>query len=255
MSATQVSSRPDGSPRSWEARLLDARRSGDPGERAALIEECVPLAQAFAWRFRRSSEARDDLVQVACVGLVKAVDRFDPERGVKFSSYAVPTILGELRRHLRDKTWRLRVPRKLQNLILALGPVTEALSAELQRSPTVAELATRMLVSPEEILDAREAADSQWRHSLDQPAHEDGSETLATTLGGEDRELTRAEHAVVLDGWLAELPQREREILRLRFEEDLTQCEIAQRMGVSQMHVSRLLRRSLETLGVMAGRS
>jgi RNA polymerase sigma-B factor len=255
VSSTQVSSRLAGSPRSWEARLLDARRTRDPAERAALIEEFMPLAQALAWRFHRSNDAHADLVQVACVGLVKAVDRFDPERGVKFSSFAVPTILGELQRHLRDRTWRLHMPRKLQNLILALGPVTEALSAELQRAPTVAELATCMLVGPDQILDARQAADSQWKHSLDQPAHEGGSEPLAETLGGDDRELTRAEHAVVLEGWLAELPQREREILRLRFEQDLTQHEIAQRIGISQMHVSRLLRRSLEALGVMAGRS
>ena len=214
----------------------------------------MPLAHALAWRFRRSNDAHDDLVQVACVGLVRAVDRFDPERGLKFSSFAVPTILGELRRHLRDGTWRLHVPRKVQDLILALGPVTDALSAELQRSPTIAELATCMVVSAEEIVEARQAADSQWDRSLDEPAHRDGGVALAETLGGEDRGLTRAEHAVVLEGWLAALPQREREILRLRFEEDLTHREIAERLGISQMHESRLLRRSLERLHVLAGR-
>jgi RNA polymerase sigma-B factor len=243
----------NGSRRSWEARLVDARRSGDPGERAALIEEFMPLASRLAWRYERSSDAHDDLVQVACVGLVKAVDRFDPERGARFSSFAVPTVLGELRRHLRDKTWRLHVPRALQTLTVALGPATEALSSDLQRAPTVAELAQHMLVSPEAILDAKQAADTQFGRSLDEPAFSDGNDPLVETLGGEDQDLTRAEHALALNGWLAELPQRQREILRLRFDEDLTQREIAERVGISQMHVSRLLRRSLERLHVMAG--
>jgi len=238
----------------WEARLVDARRSGDPGARDALIEEFMPLAGRLASRFRRSNDAREDLVQVACLGLVKAVDRFDPERGAKFASFAVPTILGELRRHLRDRTWRLRVPRKLQNLILALGPVTEALSGELHRAPTVAELAKAMLVSPEEILEARQAADTLLARSLDEPAYGEGNEPLVETLGGVDREMGRAEDGIVLDGWLAELPQRQREIMRLRFNEDLSQREIAERSGISQMHVSRLLRRSLEDLGVMSRR-
>ena len=240
--------------RGWEARLVDARRSGDPSERAALIEEFMPLASRLAWRFHRSNDAREDLVQVAYMGLVKAVDRFDPGRGARFSSFAVPTILGELRRHLRDRTWRLHIPRKLQNLILALGPVTEALSAELRRSPTVAELALSMHVSAEDILDAREASDSQFSRSLDEPAQRDGNGVLAETLGSEDPELARTDHVVVLHGWLAELPPRQREILRLRFEEDLTQREIAERAGISQMHVSRLLRRSLERLRVVACR-
>ena len=236
-----------------ELRLASAKRSGDPRERAALIEEFMPLATSIAWRFRTSRASHDDLVQVACMGLVKAFDRFDPERGLRFSSFAVPTIQGELRRYLRDRTWRLHIPRALQELMVALGPVTEALSGELQRSPTVDELAKRMGVSPEAILDARQAGYSQFGHSLDEPAHQDGRESLAETLGGEDRELARAERGIVLEGWLAELPEREREILRPRFEEDLTQREIAERFGISQMHVSRLLRRSLERLQALAG--
>ena len=208
----------------------------------------MPLARSIAWRFRTSRASHEDLVQVACLGLVKAVDRFDPERGLRFSSFAVPTIQGELRRYLRDRTWRLHVPRSLQELIVALGPVTEALSSELQRSPTVGELAKRMRVSPEEILDARHAAKSQFDHSLDAPAHDGSRESLAESLGGEDRELARADRGIVLERWLAELPDREREILRLRFEEDLTQSEIAGRFGISQMHVSRLLRRSIKSL-------
>jgi RNA polymerase sigma-B factor len=225
---------------------------GIPRERAALIEELMPLATSLAWRFRSSRASHDDLVQVACLGLVKAFDRFDPERGLRFSSFAVPTIQGELLRYLRDRTWRLRIPRALQELMVALGPVTESMSAELRRSPTVDELAKRMGVSPEAILDARQAGCSQFGHSLDEPAHQDGDESLAERIGGEDRELARAERGVMLKAWLAELPEREREILHARFEEDLTQQEIADRLGISQMHVSRLLRRSLEGLRVMA---
>jgi RNA polymerase sigma-B factor len=245
-------SRSDRNRRCWELRLADARRSGDPRERAALIEEYLPLARSLAWRLRTSRASPDDLVQVACLGLVKAVDRFDPERGQRFSSFAVPTITGELRRYLRDRTWRLHIPRSLQDLIVALGPVTEALSGELQRSPTVDELAKRMRVSPEAILDARQARNSQFDHSLDEPTHQDERESLAETLGREDRELARADRVIVLEGWLAELPEREREILRLRFEQDLTQSEIGEQFGISQMHVSRLLTRSLERLQAMA---
>ena len=227
---------------------MSTRTSSDPRERDALIEEFVPLARSLAWRFRTSRAPQEDLVQVACVGLVKAVDRFDPERGAKFISFAVPTIQGELRRYLRDRTWRLHVPRRIQELVVALGPVTEALSGELQRSPTVVELADRMGVNPEAILDARHAAASQLDRSLDVPAHEGARESLGESLGSEDRDMVRVDRGVVLERWLGELHHREREILRLRFEEDLTQREIAGRFGISQMHVSRLLRRAITRL-------
>ena len=240
--------------RSRELRVARARRSGDPSERGAVIEEFMPLAISLARSFRTSKDSRDDLVQVACLGLVKAFDRFDPERGLMFSSFAVPTILGELRRHLRDRTWRLHVPRDVQDLSVALGPVAEALSGELGRSPTVDELSRHMRVSPEAVRDARQAADSQVGHSLDEPAYADARESLAETLGGEDRELARAERVVVLESWLATLPERQREVLRLRFEEDLTQREVGERLGISQMQVSRLMGRSLEHLQAMAAR-
>jgi RNA polymerase sigma-B factor len=238
--------------RSRELRVAHARRSGDPSERAALIEEFMPLARSLARRIRTSNESRDDLVQVACVGLVKAFDRFDPERGTMFSSFAVPTIMGELRRHLRDRTWRLHVPRDLRDLSVALAPVAAALSDELRRSPTDDELARRLRVSPDAIRDARQAADSQLDHSLDEPAHADARASLAETLGREDRELDRTERVMVLESWLAALPAREREILRLRFEEELSQREIGERLGMSQVQVSRLVRTSLDHLHGMA---
>lgn len=240
-----------GSP-SWELRLARARESGDARARTDLIEEFMPMATRLAWRYRKSKDSQDDLAQVACVGLVKAVDRFDPERGMQFASFAVPTILGELRRHLRDTSWRLHIPRKLQDQILALAKVGEELSGELGRSPTVEELAARMHVSPEVVLDARQAMDSQRDRSLDEPAHWGSRDSLADTLGGEDGELRRAEEVMVLEHWLAVLPARAQEILRLRFHEELSQREIADRMRISQMHVSRILRRSLERLQVLA---
>jgi RNA polymerase sigma-B factor len=237
---------------SRELRVAHARRSGDPTERAAVIEEFMPLARSLARGFRTTKDSRDDMVQVACLGLVKAFDRFDPERGLMFSTFAVPTILGELRRHLRDRTWRLHVPRDVQELSVALGQATEALSGDLGRSPTIDELARRMHVSPEAIWEARQAAEAQFGHSLDEPAHAHARESLAETLGGEDRELARTERVIVLESWLAALPELQREVLRLRFEEDLTQREVGERLGISHMQVSRLIRRSLVHLQAMA---
>jgi len=237
--------------RNRELRVAHARRSGNPTERASVIEEFVPLAISLAQGFRTNKDSRDDLVQVACVGLVKAFDRFDPERGLMFSTFAVPTILGELRRHVRDRTWRLHVPRDVRELSVALVRVVEELSGELGRSPTVDELARRVGVSPEAILEARQAAETQLACSLDEPAYAGTDESLADTLGGEDRELARAERVVVLERWMAALPARQREVLRLRFEEDLTQREIGERLKLSQVHVSRLVRTSLEHLRAM----
>jgi RNA polymerase sigma-B factor len=237
---------------SRELRVAHARRSGDRSERAAVIEEFMPLARSLARGFRTNKDSRDDLGQVACLGLVKAFDRFDPERGLMFSTFAVPTILGELRRHLRDRTWRLHVPRDVQELSVALGPAAEALSGELRRSPTIDELARRLHVIPEAIWEARQAADAQFGHSLDEPAHADASKSLAETLGAEDRELARTERVIVLESWLEALPELQREILRLRFEEDLTQREVGARLGISQMQVSRLIRRALEHLQAIA---
>jgi RNA polymerase sigma-B factor len=235
-----------------ELRVARARRSGDPSERAALIEEFMPLARALARRFPTSEDSREDLVQVACLGLVKAFDRCDPERGTIFSSFAMPTIMGESRRHLRDRTWRLHVPRDVQELSVALAPAVEALSGELGRSPSDDGLASRLRVSPDALREARQAADTQLGHSLDEPAHAGAHGSLAETLGREDRGLDRTERVMVLESWLAALPEREREILGLRVGEDRIQREIGERLGISQVQVSRLVRTSLDHLHGMA---
>ena len=237
---------------SRELRVAYARRSPNPSEGAALIEEYLPLARSLARGFRTNRDSHDDLVQVACVGLVKGFDRFDPERGLLFSTFEVPTILGELRRHVRGRTWRVHLPSGVPELSVALGPVAEAPAGELGRSPTVDELAGRMRVNSEAIWEARQAADTH--HSLDEPADADAREPLSETPGGEDRELCRAERVAVLQTWLAELPERQREILRLRFDEDPTQREIGERLGISQVQVLRLVHRSLRHLQAMAAR-
>jgi RNA polymerase sigma-B factor len=232
-----------------ELRLARFHRSRASNERDALIERYLPLARSLAARYRHTSEPFDDLLQVASIGLLKAIERYDPERGTAFSSFAVPTILGELRRHLRDHTWSIHVPRDLQELGQRLAPTTEALSLELARPPTVGEIAERLGATPEEVLDAREAVAAHTPVSLDEPVKgNEDSASLADLLGSEDEALSTAEDALLLDHYLGHLPARSREVLRLRFQEDLKQREIGAILGVSQMHVSRLIRQSLEQL-------
>jgi RNA polymerase sigma-B factor len=232
-----------------ELRLARFHRSRDAAERDALVERYLPLARSLAARYRHTSEPFDDLLQVASIGLLKAIERYDPDRGTAFSSFAVPTILGELRRHLRDHTWSVHVPRDLQELGQRLAPATEELALEQGRPPTVAEVAARLGVSEEEVLDAREAVAAHSPASLDEPVRGDEtSATLADLLGVEDGEIGAAEDALLLDHYLAHLPARSREVLRLRFKEDLKQREIGAILGVSQMHISRLIRQSLEQL-------
>jgi RNA polymerase sigma-B factor len=225
-------------------------RDGDDHARAALIERYMPLARSLALRYRRASEPLDDLVQVASVGLVKAVDRWDPERGLAFCSYAVPTILGELRRYFRDATWDVRPARDLQELCLAVEEAREALWGDLGRSPTVADLARRLDRTEEEIVEALQATEGRSVRSLDAPVHEeDGdSATAGDLLGADDVEFERVEAGVTIERMTEILDARAREILRLRFQSDMLQSEIAERVGCSQMHVSRIIRASLERL-------
>jgi RNA polymerase sigma-B factor len=222
----------------------------DPALRDELITIHLGLAEYLARRFANRGEPLDDLIQVASVGLLKAVDRFDPDRGLEFSTYATPTIVGELKRHFRDKGWAVRVPRRVQELHLRLAKVVNTLGQELGRSPTIEEIAQHAEVTEEEVLEAIEAGHAYRFASLDAPSGggEEDSGTLASQLGDEDPALEDLEHRVALSPLLSTLPPRERTILHLRFFEGMTQSEIASRLGISQMHVSRLLARSLSQL-------
>ncbi len=228
-------------------------RHRDPTLRARLVEGHLGLAEYLARRFSNRGEPLDDLVQVASLGLLKAIDRFEPARGVEFSTYATHTIVGELKRHFRDKGWAVRAPRRMQELYLRLGKVVSTLSQELGRSPTIPELATEAQVSEEEVLEALEAGQAYRFASLDATSSgEDDGDTLSSQLGEEDPQLLDAEHRAALSPLMKRLPPREQAILHLRFFEGMTQSEIAARLGISQMHVSRLLARSLSQLRAAA---
>ena len=223
------------------------RYASDPSPelREEVIRRFMPLARSLAMRYRRQTESLDDLVQVAGLGLVKAVDGFDPARGKPFAAYAVPTILGELRRHFRDHVWTVRLPRGLQELSMKIDSATTDLTEELGRLPTPTELSEHLAVSVEDVLEAIEATYARRTLSLDAPRRSDGDdpgpaiETLPASESGYDR--VEADLAAVS----ADLDTREWEVLRMRFNEELTQSEIAKRLGVSQMQISRVSRRAL----------
>jgi len=228
---------------------------GDLAARRQLIERYLPLARSLARRYDGRGESFDDLVQVASLGLVKAIDRFDAERGLSFSSYAVPTMLGELRRYFRDTSWSLHVPRAMQERVLKVNGALERLSGELGRSPSPQQVADELGLPVEEVLEAIEANTAYATSSLDTPMRsaDDGSQTIAETIGATDDRFELIEGCASISQALKTLPERERLILQLRFVEDLTQSEIAQRIGVSQMHVSRLIRQALERVRAAAG--
>jgi RNA polymerase sigma-B factor len=250
MSALALSERHD------EERLFERyHRTGDPTARDELIRRCLPLARSLAGRYARAGESLEDLVQVANVGLIKAVDRFDPTRGIAFSSFAVPSILGELKRHFRDHGWAARVPRPLQERVLKVNTCSERLSSRLGRSPKPREVAAETGMSLDEVLEAIEAGTAFDSMSLDAPVsrgEEDDGATYADSVGTVDERLELVEYRSVVAATIRALPTREREVLVLRFAEDMTQSEIASRVGISQMHVSRLIRRSLERLQAVA---
>ncbi|MFF2026059.1 SigB/SigF/SigG family RNA polymerase sigma factor [Streptomyces sp. NPDC058171] len=226
---------PDGSPEYAELRNQ-------------LVRMHLPLVEHLARRFRNRGEPLDDLTQVATIGLIKSVDRFDPERGVEFSTYATPTVVGEIKRHFRDKGWAVRVPRRLQELRLALTTATAELSQQHGRSPTVHELAQKLAISEEEVLEGLESANAYSTLSLDVPDTDDESPAVADTLGAEDEALEGVEYRESLKPLLEDLPPREKRILLLRFFGNMTQSQIAARVGVSQMQVSRLLTKTLADL-------
>jgi RNA polymerase sigma-B factor len=239
-----------------EKRLWELAGQGDAAAREQLVQRYIRLAHKLARRYARSSEPLEDLEQVACLGLVRAIDRFDPSRGTTFSTFAVPTILGELRRHFRDRTWAVRVPRELRDLAAAVEHTAEGLAAELGRSPSLAEVADAVGQSVEHVVAAREAALAYRCDSIDRPLRIDeagGGATLADMLGEPDDELSRVEAGVMLDQLATvTLSERDRVVLRLRFEHDLLQREIADRIGVSQMQVSRILRDAMDRLQAAA---
>ena len=229
-------------------RLAERR---DPADREILVERFLPLARSLAARYARADEPFDDIFQVACMGLVKAIDRFDLARDRAFSSFAVPTITGEIKRYYRDKTWAVRVPRDLQDLALAVDRAARDLEGRLSRKPAVAELAAALAVDGEDVLAALHAGHSRFAASLDAPPHgEDDhrSSTLADAVATHDDGFARAEQRATLQQAMAILTPRERRILRLRFEHDLTQEQIGRHVGLSQMQVSRILRQSITSL-------
>jgi RNA polymerase sigma-B factor len=222
-----------------------------PELRDELIDSHLGLSHFLARRYRDRGEPLDDLVQVASVGLVKAVDRFDPSLGFEFSTFATRYILGEIKRHFRDRTWSVRPPRRLQDLHLRLDGAVAELTQELRRSPTIPEIATRIGASEEDILEAMEAAGGYRSLSLDAPTDGDGP-IPSSRLGRDDAGLDQSEDRVGLASLLSRLPERQRDIVRLRFFGGLTQSEIGARLGISQVHVSRLLERSLAQLRELA---
>jgi RNA polymerase sigma-B factor len=221
---------------------------GDVEAREQLIEQHLPLVRSLARRYANRGEQLEDLVQVGSIGLIKAIDRFDVERGVELTTYATPNIIGEIKRHFRDKGWSVRVPRGLQELNVRLSQILEQLTVELERSPTIPELAESAGVSEEEVLEALESGQAYTAVSLSAPSGqgEDGELDPLETLGEVEHEYEVSEDRAVLEPGLDVLDERERVILHLRFWEGLTQSQIAARVGISQMHVSRLIRRALE---------
>jgi RNA polymerase sigma-B factor len=246
--------RAPGAPR-LEPLFRRCQRDGDPAAREILVRHFLPLARKLARRYAQSSEPYEDLVQVASIALLKAIDRFDPDRAASFPGFAIPTILGELRRYFRDSTWSVHVSRGAKERGLAVGAATERLTHLHGRPPTVQQLAVYLEMSIEDVLDGLFARKAYVPQSLDAPAstEEDGPCTLAETLGAEDENYALIEGRMVAADALRSLPERERHILHMRFVEEMTQSDIGARIGVSQMQISRVLRHSLERLRERSG--
>src|SRR5438094_3606193 len=230
--------------------FVEYQRNRDPSIRQQLVDGYTNLVYFLARKFQGRGEPLEDVVQVGFVGLLLAIERFDPSRGLEFTTFATPTIVGEIKRYFRDKSWTVRIPRRLQELNLRSQKASEVLQNELGRPPSVQELAERMGVSEEEILEAYEAGPAQHALSLEAEGrrgdHEGEGVALAERLGLKDENLDRVELQDLLDGAMAHLTERERRIMYLRFVEELPQSEVARQLGISQMHVSRLQRAALE---------
>jgi RNA polymerase sigma-B factor len=234
-----------------DALLVAYHRDGDQDARERALVELMPLVRALASRYAGRGEPMEDLVQVGSIGLIKAVDRFDVDRGVEFASYAVPTIVGEIRRHFRDKAWAMHVPRRLKELSLRLSRVLDQLTTELGRSPTIAELAEAAGVDEEDAIDAIDSMNAYSTRSLQAPLDDRSDDSLAERLGTDESGYAEVEDGTLVASGLDALDERERRIVEMRFFDEMTQSQIASEIGISQMHVSRLLRKSL---AVMRGR-
>ena len=221
---------------------------GDASAREALVQRHLPLVRSLARRYAGRGESLEDIEQVGSIGLIKAIDRYELTREVALTTYATPNIVGEIKRHFRDKGWAIRVPRALQELNGKMGPTIERLTARLGRSPSIAEIAKEFQTSPEQVLEAMEAGSAYAPQSLSAGPDGDSELDPMETIGSEDVEFARTDERTSLEPALELLPEREQLILKLRFEEGLTQTQIAEKIGISQMHVSRLIRRSLERM-------
>jgi RNA polymerase sigma-B factor len=240
-----------------EQKLADERvlwerfaASRDPAIREELVERNLAFAKRLALRYRGASESFEDLLQVASLGLVNAIDRFDPDRGIPFTAFATPTILGELKRHFRDRVWTVRVPRGLHDRMAEVDKAIGELTDELQRSPSVSEIAKRLELEETDVLEVLEANPNRRPLTLARPAggEEPDESSPSEWIGSEDKGFEIAEGRIALDAAIPRLGEREQLVLRLRFVEDMTQTQIAERIGCSQMHVSRILRRTLQQL-------
>jgi RNA polymerase sigma-B factor len=218
---------------------------GDRLAREELVQRHLPLVRALARRYAGRGESLDDIEQVGAIGLIKAIDRFEMDRDVALTTYATPNVVGEIKRHFRDKGWAIRIPRGLQELNARMSSTIERLTAELGRSPSIAEIAQKLETTPEQVLEALEAGSAYAPVSLSAGPGAEGELDPMETIGTEDDNFERTEQRASLEPALEMLPSREREILRMRFEDGLTQTQIAEQIGVSQMHVSRLIRKSL----------
>lgn len=237
---------------------------GSAEARDQLIVSHLNLVRFLASKFKNRGESLEDLVQVGTIGLIKAIDRFDPERGLEFTTYATPTIMGEIKRHFRDKGWSVRVPRRLQELSANVNQATDELTNQLQRSPSVAEVAERVGATVDEVLEAMESSSAYSSVPLEGGSSSDDDESASVIdhYVTEDADLAASDDRIVLEEAIADFSPREREVIRMRFVEGLTQVEIAERLGVSQVQVSRLLRRTLRRIqekidpeGIAAARS
>ncbi len=232
-----------------KALLRRYHEQGDLAAREQLIEQYLSLVRSLARRYAYRGEQLDDLVQIGCIGLIKAIDRFDIDRGVELTTYATPNIIGEIKRHFRDKGWAVRVPRGLQELNVQLSKIVEDQTVQLGRSPTIPELAKAAGVEEELVLEALESGRAYTSLSLSVGgSDEDGEVDPLESLGTEEHQYSVSEDRAVLAPGFRVLDERERRILHLRFFDGLTQSQIAQRVGISQMHVSRLIRRALEKI-------